>query len=67
MLDKFKQFCKSYVAGRQSKFTTNLCSTVHNNGSPLTVTHAAIYGDLLKKFMWKSTKLCVNSDSPIRQ
>jgi len=48
MLDKFKQFCKSYVPGRQSKFTTNFCSTVDNNGSPLTVTHAAIYGDLLK-------------------
>ena len=49
MLDKFRQFCKFYVAGRQSKFTTNLCSTVDNNVSPSTVTHAAIYGDLFEK------------------
>lgn len=49
MLDKFKQFFKSYVAGRQSKFTTNLCSTVDNDGSPLTVTHEVIYGEPLKK------------------
>jgi hypothetical protein len=43
MLDKCKKYCKSYVAGRQNKFTSNLCSTVDNNSSVLTVIDAAIY------------------------